>query len=274
MSIFDAIAKTFRRTNTSIEALEKLEGEALAAVESARQKRAELEAKRVESVLGGEEKRTAFRAALRQCDDDIEDAGAALEAVRQKIVEARIDTEQKRKREVYESAAQLQKAAADAMKSEYEGAINVLRRLQAQVQEADEAVKIANENLPAGAERLLPEAEMLCRDIMGNPREVLRSEDVQLWCGENGQPIEDQQGVRKTSADNGVIYAASAFGNRAVQVHLRRFAKMTVKPWQPATFGPRIGEMVLPPLRPESLPPVAPLIELEAVVEDQPAAAE
>lgn len=267
MSIFDTLAKTFgpKAKAPSLDALERAEGEADAAVTAARAALEALEGERANAVVQGEAARAAFRSKLTAARDEFEDAEAALGAVRDRLQAARQEAVEREKRARYDAAVAAQTAAQGALRESYTAAIETLRTLQHKVADADELARRANSDLPEGAERLL-ETEAV-RDYPGNPREIVKTEIVELWCGSSGDPVEDQGSIRRTGTDTGVTYAASVFGNRAVQVHLRKFQKMTVKPWGAPSYASRIGDLELPALRAELVPAPKLVEELVPVAE-------
>lgn len=273
MSIFDTIAKTFgpKAKAPTIDTLERLEHDAAAAVTAARSALEVLEAGRTEAVLSGDAARAEYRAKLAAARDDVVELEAALEAVKGRLEQARVEAEEKGRMEAYTRAKAAQQAAADAVLAKYEEAAGVLRSLAKQVAEADAAVEAANRDLPGGVERLLQESEALVRDIPGQPREVVRTDIVELWCGSGGAPVDDQRAVVSRDGRTGHVTIATGFGSHAVPVHRQTFEKRRVRPWTGPLYGERLRDLNLPPLRSNALPAAAEVEELEPIA--QPAVA-
>lgn len=266
MTIFETLAKTFgpKAKAPTVEALERAEREAEAAVTAARAALEALEGERVTAVVQGDAARTTFRAKLTTSRDDLEDAETALLAVRDRLEAARVEAAEKGRREVYTRAAAVQRAAADAMLAEYSVARDAILRLQRLVADADAAVEVANRDLPDGAERLLPEAEMLVRDAPGQAQEVVSRERVTMWVGAGGAPV-DQSQVRSPNGRTGHMTVETGFGPHAIPVHIQEFERLVVKPWSGATYGARLRDLDLPPLRPEAPPAPAEVEKLEPI---------
>lgn len=267
MSIFGDIAKTFspKSKAPTLDALERLERDAAAAVEAARKAYEALEAGRVAAILGGDAARTEHRAKLTTARDDVTDSEAAHAAVRDRLDAARVEAAERGRREAYDRAAAVQRAASDAILHEYTPARDTLLRLQRLAAEADELVAIANRDLPVGAEPLSRETEGPIRDRPGQNREIVSSTIVELWVGEGGGPVADQRAVVSRDGRSGHITIQTGYGSHAVPVHRQTFEKRRVRPWAPPIFGERLGDLHIPPLRPDAPPASAEMEELEPI---------
>lgn len=267
MSIFGDIAKTFspKSKAPTLDALERLERDAAAAVEAARKAYEALEAKRPEAILAGDEARLAHRSAMTAAKDDLSDAEAAHAAVVARLEQAKVEAVEKGRQEAYARAAAAQRAAADAILADYSTARDTLLRLQRLVAEADAAAEPVNAALPSGAAPLPRECESLVRDRPGQEREVISSEVVELWTGEGGAPVADQASVRSRDGRSGSITVSTGFGPHGLPVRKQAFERRRVRPWIGATYGARLADLELPPLCPEAPPAAGEVEELEPV---------
>lgn len=265
MSIFDTLAKTFgpKAKAPSLDALERAEGEADAAVTAARAALEALEGERANAVVQGEAARAAFRSKLTAARDDLEDAEAALAAVRDRLQAARQEAVEREKRARYDAAVAAQTAAQGALRESYTAAIETLRTLQRKVADADELARIANADLPQGAARLL-ETEAV-RDVPATPERIVSTETADMWFAvESGAPVDAAQ-VTRREGRRGTLYAPSALGPRPVTCELRPVRKVVRQPWCPPAYAARIGDLELPALMADPVPPAAPVTEFAPI---------
>ena len=267
MNIYDTLTRAFgpkAPKSPTVPALEKLLGETEKAVEAARARLNDLEGQRADMIFAGEEARLAHRSAIGTARDDLADAETALVAVRDRLETARLEAADKGKREAYTRAQAAQRAAADAVLADYTPAREALLRLQRLVAEADELVAAVNRDLPAGAEPLEREAEALVRDIPGAAETIVTTGVVTRWIGEGGAPV-DAEKVHTRDGRTGHITVENIFGTHALPVHLATLVRRIVRPWRAPTYGARLADLDIPPLRPDAPPAVEEIEDFEPV---------
>ncbi|MDI4666916.1 hypothetical protein K9U40_21705 [Xanthobacter autotrophicus] len=181
MSIFDTIGRLMKKPAPGLLALEKAEVDAQAALDAAKAKLADLEAGRVEAVLGGDDARTAHRASLQTARDDLEDAQAALLAIQSRLAQEREAAAEAARIAAYDAAIAKRDEVAALIREKYPQLAGGLVDLICASAEADLAIGAANANLPAGAERL-EAVELVARARPGTPRKLISEKKVRLWC--------------------------------------------------------------------------------------------
>lgn len=276
MSIFDRLSKTFapRAKAPSLEVLEGLGREAVAALEAAKAALAVLANEKVGAILAGDAARAEHRMKVRDAEADIADAEAALAIVRERLAQARLEVAEAGRRDRYAAAVAAQKTAQAALLEKYGPAVAELRRLQGLVADADALADVANADLPQGADRLT-ETEAV-RDVPATPERILKEEADSQWVAvATGTPI-DPSRVTRRQGHMGVTYAESHVGPRPIPCELIEVRRVTREPWAPPVFGARLASMVLPDLKAEPLPPpaaVTEIVPLPPPVAEQPAEA-
>lgn len=212
------------------------------------------------------------KAALRKLLDAKVEAQIEIDQVRAKIAKLErqhaeaIDAEAENVRQQqYDKAKELVEAARKKLPS-YEKAALQIREVLRAIAEADMAVELANESLPAGASRL-DKAEDI-RSTRQLYREDLKQEFVELWAGIGDQrtPIPDhlQRQVnpdarpRAGVASNGEVAFTGRVrtdGGGVLEVVKRRFIRTKYLPDRSGWHAPSLAASVeLPPLDAGSSP--------------------
>lgn len=215
---------------------------------------------------------TSDKKTLRVLLDDATEAGIEVDQVKARIAklerehEKAIEAEAENVRQQqYDKAKELVEAARKKLPS-YEKAALQIRDVLRSIAEADMAVELANESLPAGAARL-EKAEDI-RSTRQLYREDLKHETVELWAGVGDQrtPIPDhlQRQVnpdarpRAGVASNGEVAFTGRVrtdGGGTLEVVKRRFIRTKYLPDRSGWHAPSLAASVeLPPLAAGSSP--------------------
>ena len=260
MNIFDSIAKTFRGTKApTASQIMTLIAKAGAEVEAVEAEVKAVEARMAEAVIGGEAAVAAHREATRVAAERLAYARQAHTVLADKLATAEAEEAEAARREAYAKAVAAQKAAQADLLASYSTAVETLRRLQVAVAAADELARIANENLPAGAERLI-ETEAV-RDVPATPERIVSEELIDQWVTSAGTPV-DAARVTRREGKRGALYAESSFGPRPVACQLVKMRRVTRQPWSAPSYASRIADLILPDLRAEPIPAPSPVSEL------------
>ncbi|WP_432347896.1 hypothetical protein WMC41_09810 [Shinella yambaruensis] len=215
---------------------------------------------------------TLDKAALRKLLDTKVEAGIEIDQIRARLAklerehEKALEAEAESERQAaYDRAKELVEAARKKLPS-YEKSALQIRDVLRSIAEADMAVELANESLPAGAARL-EKAEDI-RSTRQLYREDLKHETVELWAGIGDQrtPIPDhmQRQVnpdarpRAGVASNGEVAFTGRVrtdGGGVLEVVKRRFIRTKYLPDRSGWHAPSLAASVeLPPLDAGSSP--------------------
>ncbi|MFG1268106.1 hypothetical protein V5F40_09090 [Xanthobacter sp. DSM 14520] len=271
MTIFDSIARTFKGSKAPTAAqIAGLVTKADAEVAAAEAEVKAVEARMADAVLGGEAAVASHREATRQAAERLAYSRQAYAVLASKLADAQAQEAEAARRGTYDRAVASQKEAQAALLSRYEPAVAELLRLKEVVAAADELVRIANANLPVGADRLV-ETES-CRDVAAVPERIIGEALIDQWfTTEGGAPVDAERVTRRQGA-KGVTYAESSFGPRPIPCELRQVRKVTKQPWCPPVYAARIGDMDLPALMAEPVAAPKPETDLVPVPEFSEAA--
>ena len=153
------------------------------------------------------DKRQSDRAKLVSLREDAEDAASVLVETERRHAEALAADEQGRRQAVYSGAKAKADAAASTLAKTYPAAVRDLLAVLKTLAEAQQAVVMANGQLPDGAEILL-DPEMVARGAAGQPREVISDEWVELWGRQDlGTPTDDQESIQDLGRGWGKLFS-------------------------------------------------------------------
>lgn len=151
-------------------------------------------------------------------------------------------------------------AVARRLAEEYPELIQRLADLKAAVAAADAKRAEANRDLPDGRTPLWP-VEARVRDTPGQRVGEVSREVVSVWCyaGTLNPISEDRLGditatsrPRHLGGGSGHVLASRSRNGNNHPVELRRLVRVTMQDAQQLVRGPRLSDMVLPPLRPDA----------------------
>ncbi|WP_267428298.1 hypothetical protein [Methylobacterium sp. GC_Met_2] len=182
------------------------------------------------SLLGGNEAETLrLDAARREASVRIDRATALIEALRERLAEARDREAEAERVAEYEAARVQADDARRALAEHYDSMATDLVRLMEVVARAEMELQRVNADLPRGAERI-QSVEHTVRDIPAGPDEVLSETEVELWVevGQTTPGTFDQDNVYKTGPGRGVIKIRGIPLTECIQVELRKFTEQQV----------------------------------------------
>lgn len=178
-------------------------------------------------------------------------AEAAVSAAEERLVEAQ--------RAYAADVAEAECAAAAArLETEYPELVARLEDLKATVAAAEHKRMLANKALPIGRPAMAP-IEHRVRDIPASAGGILAEEVVSVWCYAGTlRPISESRigeiivtgRDRVSGQSHHVLPSRSARGGEGHRVELRRLKRLTLGDPTPAVHGPRLANLVVPPLRP------------------------
>lgn len=261
MNIFDNLKKTFGANKApGVAALEKAEGEAMAALETARAQVETLRDALPAALIAGDAARQKARAELRAAEDDATDAASALEIVKARLAQARAEADEATRRAAYLAAQKGRDEAAARLREQYPRLVSELRALIEDIAHADAQVVEVNGALPSGAAPL-ERVEEVTRDIAGEPRRVLSEKVVQLWCpAGTARPVPNQGNIHDHGGGRGQRHMLAGGGGAYVQHFDRRqFREVKVSPGRNAMFASRLHALDLPGLRGDEAPAWTPM---------------
>lgn len=191
---------------------------------------------------------TRLRARIETYDEQVLPSAAKnIEAAESEAAEAH-------RRVVYAKAKQLADAAEAELVATFPKLSETLHRLQTQLSEAEDAVELANKDLPRGLPPI-SEAEGRVRDQSSREDEAVRESFVECWVySETGERLpedrigdvrEDQDGTGHVAPASGVL-ASAATGTK---VEKRRFRRVEILPAQSWRRGGRLRSIDLGELR-------------------------
>lgn len=271
VSLFDRIQQTFSpaaKKPASVAELAKLAEAARIHVAACEAAVKELEGRRAEAVLSGEESRTRFRADLAVASGDLDDAKIAAQEIERRLAERREKDEQAKRLKQFEAAQRARDEAAAEITKRYPAAAQEIVSLIRIAAEADARVEAVNAELPEGLPALAAVEDVARLGGHRSPRAV-SDRVVKLWCPEGStEPApEDQQasievvahdpsrGTRQTSWTSAAPYDPSRGGRPLTETHIRtlnfvrrRFRRIEHIEGIPGTVPDRLASIVLPPL--------------------------
>jgi hypothetical protein len=254
---------------------------ATAALEAARRRLSDLEAKRATVLLEADGKRSAWRAELNDARDAVEDAELLLGELRTRHLAAVEGEAEAARRERYDAARAKADAAVATLRREYPAAARAITAVLKELAEAEAAVDVVNGDLPVGAERLRS-PESIVRTKAGRPDQIIADDVVWLWCGEHaiGPLADEKQGLVKPDRDNPRRGTLPLGRGDHLDVVARPYRRTRSVRGTGATILPDLAkEVVLPPLEPGGRPfwqamvwtsPAAILAEIEKLAAPLP----
>ena len=151
-------------------------------------------------------------------------AQAIVQALSEKLAEARNAEAETDRCRAYEAAKQAAQAAVKTLNA-YPGLVDQFIRLMREVNEAEMAVEAVNRDLPRGA-TAIASPEIAVRGIPPLPRKVLHEETVLLWAREyDSQPLpeayqnsiqNDGAGRGRRQGESGAVYVKRTFVRRKI----------------------------------------------------------
>lgn len=197
----------------------------------------------------------AQRTAARRAADR---AAALVEALEKRLAEAETSEAEAGRRQRYEEAKAAADKAAALLRKEYSKHAVAIRGIVVELAKADQAVKAANADLPAGADPLAaPEASV--RERPAEEREVLKCETVLAWCHADSWdriPAEREVEVRSRDGVVGTLPAPQgAHSAGAFKVERRKFERVEYRPAEQHVWAtPLFRAVKLPGLAPGDAP--------------------
>ena len=249
MALFSGLRAALSAKAPTVAELERAVVEAVKASQRATETAAELRARRRAMLEASDEARAAHKRALAEAEDAAGDAQLYLEALEDRLAEARAAAAEAARRRRYEEAAALSKAATRDLAKQYPDLARGFVALLRQLSEARRAIEAANADLPAGAE-LLQDPEAVVRDLPALPEQVLKETPVARWCIEHGRMLPAAAKVFEREGRRAKYQIPPTGEGRptTVDVVLQRYVERTVAQRLSPVQGARLADLVLPGL--------------------------
>lgn len=208
MSLLDAVRSGLKRLSTATTPptstdVATMVDKATAALDAARRRLSDLEAKRATVLLEADGKRSAWRAELNDARDGLEDAELLLGELQTRHLAAVEAEAEAARQQRYDEAKAKADAAVATLRKEYPKAALAIIAVLKVLAEAEAAVDVVNADLPAGAERLRS-PESVVRTKPGRADQIIADDVEWLWCGELaiGPLSDEKQALVKPDRDN------------------------------------------------------------------------
>jgi|GEM_PF-5271720 len=252
MNIFDRSRSLLKKKSPT--AAELAEGVAAAreAYETAKVKAGRERLLHPKHLLAGAFEATKHKQLLAELDSDVQDATVFLAALEERHAEVAAAEAEAARLARYDEAAKLAAEVGEELATKYPELAAGLVQLLHRVTYSDDAISAANEDRPAGRERLRRVEEMV-RDGPDLPRKNIRERVVALWAFERSQqPLsEDQQAKVIAHGDRhtGFLpHGSGAFAGGS-PVAKRRFRRIEYVERVDGLRGARLADMAIPSLR-------------------------
>lgn len=203
-------------------------------------------------VLAGAADAARHRELLAQLDGEVSELGVLLALAEERQAKAIAEEAEAARLVKYEGAAKLAAEVGQELAAKYPELVAGLMDLLHRVTYANDAVRAANEDLPADCSRL-EQVETTVRDAADLPRKNLREHVVALWAFPNGrEPLSDDLQAR-VSSTNGhaghIVSRANDWTPSGQPVVKKKFRCVEYQDAVMGRSGDRLADMKIPALR-------------------------
>lgn len=233
---------TARKADATSAEIETALAGARAEITAAEQAKAEAEKAYKAGLLALEDDQAdALMATMELAARNRDRAIALVEALTERLGEARAAEDQAGRRARYEAAAKAQAAAAKVLAAEYPKHARAIMGLLRGIAEADALARAVNEVLPAGLEPLPYTAEQRVRSAPDRPGGVQSEETFSAWCWPGGEQLCPEH-VAQVEADEGAMQGLWKSRTQPPKpVVLRRFRRVTSSYDTPGVRAPALA---------------------------------
>lgn len=207
-------------------------------------------------VLAGAADAARHRELLAQLDGEVLELGVLLALAEERQAKAIAEEAEAARLAKYEGAAKLAAEVGQELAAKYPELAAGLLHLLNRVTYANDAIRAANEDLPAGCSRL-EQVETTVRDMADLPRTNLSERVVALWAyPDSKQPLSDDLQARISSRDGHVghiLPRANEWNHSAHPVVKKRFRRVEYHDAVMGRSGDRLANLKIPALRAQDL---------------------
>lgn len=253
MSVADRIRSLLNRKKPAqAQELASQLADTRAAYEAAQVKAGQERLLHPQHVLAGAADAAKHRELLAQLDGEVSELAVLLALAEERHTAAVAEEAEAARVAKYDEAAKLAAEVGEELAAKYPELVAGLMHLLHRVTYADDAIRAANEELPAGRARLEP-VEAAVRDAPDLPRKNLRERVVVLWAYSDGKtPLSDDLQAR-VSSSNGqtghIVPKANEWAPSGHAVVKKRFRRIEYLEPVSGLRAARLADLKIPALR-------------------------